>query len=93
MIYVYVIRSLLNGKRYVGISARLGSRLRAHAAKKTKGGQQLGEFELVFTETHSSYAEARILEKFLKSGQGRQWLDEQLGRATLGEQYRPRPAQ
>ena len=45
----------------------------------TKGGQQFGRFELIHREAFASYAEARVREKFLKSGQGRKWLDAQFG--------------
>ena len=38
MLHLYVIRSIRNGKRYVGISAPLGQRLLAHARRQTKGG-------------------------------------------------------
>ena len=84
IICVYVIRSLENGKRYVGIAANVGSRLREHARRATKGGQQLGRFELLHREAFESYAEARVREKFLKSGQGREWLDAKFG--SLAEQ-------
>ena len=82
MVIVYVIRSLSNGKRYVGISADLGPRLRAHARRSTKGGQQLGRFEFISTEEYANYAEARVREKFLKSGKGRAWLDCNFGRRS-----------
>ena len=90
MVYVYVLRSLEKGSRYVGITASLGPRLRTHARGTTKGGQQLGTFELIHREEFSSYQEARAREKFFKSGQGRAWLDlcfeTKRGRATLTPQ-------
>jgi putative endonuclease len=75
MVHVYVLRGLINRKRYVGITADTPSRLRAHASGVTKGGQQLGKFELVYSEVHPDYVTARKREIFLKSGQGRKWLD------------------
>ena len=81
MIHVYVLRSLENGKRYVGITANIRTRLRTHARGTTKGGQQLGKFKLIHREPFPNYAEARRREKYLKSGSGRQWLDTQFGRA------------
>jgi len=35
----------------------------------------LGDFFVLHTETFSDYKSAREREKFLKSGQGRKWLD------------------
>ena len=81
MIHVYVLRSLENGKRYVGITANIRARLRTHAQGPTRGGQQLGNFKLIHRERFSTYTEARAREKYLKSGSGRQWLDAQFGRA------------
>jgi len=78
-IIVYVLRNPSSGLRYPGITADLKRRLAEHANQETKGGQQLGgEFELVLREVFPSYAAARLREKFLKSGQGRRWLDEHL---------------
>jgi hypothetical protein len=35
----------------------------------------LDDFIVLYTEELSDYQKARIREKFLKSGQGRKWLD------------------
>ncbi|OGK09125.1 MAG: hypothetical protein A2Y63_05040 [Candidatus Riflebacteria bacterium RBG_13_59_9] len=78
-ITVYVLRSKLTGKRYVGITNDLPRRLREHQSKASKAGQLLGEFEVLRQEHFASHEAARSREKFLKSGQGRKWLDEQYG--------------
>jgi len=44
--------------------------------KATKGGQLLGDFIVLCTEEFPDYKTAREREEFLKSGQGRKWLDE-----------------
>ena len=77
-VFLYVIRSKVVSKRYVGVTSDLKRRLKEHASRRTKGGQVLGDFELVLVEEFQSYSEARVREKFLKSGQGRKWLDETL---------------
>ena len=74
MIKVYVLKSKA-GKRYVGITNDLSRRLREHGLKKTKSGQLLKDFFTLHIEEFSDYQKARIREKFLKSGQGRKWLD------------------
>ncbi len=81
---VYVLEGLRTGKRYVGIAGDLQSRLRDHRSRRTKGAQLLGDFQLIYSEVLETYAEARVREKFLKSGQGRAWL--------LKVQPRTRPA-
>jgi len=73
MIIVYV----LNGKdkRYVGITNNLTRRLSEHRSGHTKSSQIIGKFKLLHTETFCDYISARKREKFLKSGQGREFLN------------------
>jgi putative endonuclease len=73
-IKVYVLKSKA-GKRYVGITNDLSRRLRELGLKKTKSGQLMKDFFVLHTEEFPDYKKARIREKFLKSGQGRKWLD------------------
>jgi putative endonuclease len=73
-ITLYVLKGK-SGKRYIGITNNLSRRLKEHRSHKTKGGQLIDDFIVVYTETFPDYQTARIKEKFLKSGQGRKWLD------------------
>jgi putative endonuclease len=75
IVTVYVLKGE-SGKRYIGITNNLGRRLKEHRSGTTKGGQILGEFELLYKEQYLDYKEARIREKFLKSGIGRKYLDD-----------------
>ena len=74
MITVYVLKGE-TGKRYVGITNDLPRRLKEHRAKNSKGSQIIGHFFVLHAEHFSDYKTARSREKFLKSGQGRKWLD------------------
>ncbi|MCJ7752179.1 MAG: GIY-YIG nuclease family protein [Armatimonadetes bacterium] len=73
---VYVLKSHRSGRRYVGITGDLGRRLREHASGRSGGGRLSGGFALIHTEEYPDYETARVRERFLKSGQGRKWLDE-----------------
>jgi putative endonuclease len=75
MIFVYVIEGKAAGKRYVGITNNLLRRLGEHRGKESKAGQILGQFQLLHSERFPDYTTARAREKFLKSGQGREWLN------------------
>jgi putative endonuclease len=73
---VYVLRSKRSGKRYVGITNDLNPRLREHTSRNTKAGQLVADAEVIYTGQLPDHAAARARERFLKSGQGREWLDE-----------------
>jgi putative endonuclease len=73
---VYVLKGTTNGRRYVGITNDLPRRLREHACGSTRAGRIIGEFEVLHTEVFPDHPAARVRERFLKSGQGRKWLDE-----------------
>ena len=77
MSYVYVLKSLKNGKRYVG-STDLPpeERLRKHNYGSNRFTKSNGPFILVHRENYPSKTEARKRENFLKSGVGRKYLDE-----------------
>ena len=77
---VYVLRSKQTGKRYVGITKCLSRRLEEHRRGAALSSQILGEFVVLMTEPYLGYVEARERERFLKSGQGRAYLDERFGR-------------
>ena len=77
MAYVYVLKSLKNGKRYIGFTTKsLNERMHQHKSGSTKWTKHNGPFELVYQEEYVDEAEARKRERFLKSGQGRKLLDE-----------------
>lgn len=75
MILVYVIKSQKNKFRYVGITDNLERRLLEHNSGKNTSTSFYKPFGLIYTESHQDYKEARKREKFLKSGQGRKFLD------------------
>jgi len=75
VVTLYVLKAR-NGRRYVGITNDLHRRLREHRSKHSKGGQLLDKFFILHTEEFRDYSKARDRERFLKSGQGRKWLDE-----------------
>ena len=74
MVTLYVLKGE-TGKRYVGITNDLSRRLGEHRSGHSKAGQIIGKFNVIHTESFTDHKSARIKEKFLKSGQGRKWLD------------------
>ena len=72
MVIVYVLQG--TKRRYVGITNNLERRLREHSST-SHSGKLIGPHRVLYTEQVGSYTEAPIREKFLKSGQGRKWLN------------------
>ncbi len=74
--HVYVLRSVKNGKRYVGSTSKDAmERLAEHNAGVNRWTKSNRPFILLYVEDFSSRTEARKRENFLKTGQGREWLD------------------
>jgi len=76
MASVYVLKSLRNGKRYVGLTAEgVAKRLYEHNTGKNRWTRSNGPFQLVRVERYEDLVLARRRERFLKSGDGRAFLD------------------
>jgi putative endonuclease len=72
MFYVYFIKSLKNGKYYVGSTDRLPKdRLAEHNRGMNQWTKQNGPFELTYYEMYICKEDAKLREKFYKSGFGR----------------------
>jgi len=79
MFIVYVLRSLKNDKRYIGhTSKNVFIRLKEHNKGCNKWTRENGPFKIIYIEEYISKTEAIKREHFLKSGQGRKWLDENI---------------
>lgn len=84
--FVYIIRSLSTNKYYTGFTSDINRRLKQHNQRlcNTHFTKNLTDFELVFCQIVESRTEARKLEKFLKSGCGREFRDEVVKYTLLG---------
>ena len=79
MYYVYVIQSISYNTRYVGVAESVERRLREHNTGRSRYTKGRRPWHIIYTEEVNTLSEARKREIFLKSGQGRKWLDENLG--------------
>ncbi len=76
MYYTYALISLKNHKRYIGqTSKNVLERLREHNNGSNKWTRANHPFRIAYWEEFPSRTEAIKREHFLKSGQGRKWLD------------------
>ncbi len=75
MYYIYVLKSLTTGKRYIGQTADLEKRISRHNNKESTYTKSRGPWVLVYNEVVGTRSEAVNREHFLKSGKGREFLN------------------
>jgi putative endonuclease len=80
MFYVYVLKSLKNGRLYTGSTNDIERRFYEHNIGQTKYTSNTRPFELVYKESYNTKIEATKREKFLKTGKGRELLKSILDR-------------
>jgi len=74
MISVYVLKSQLDHRFYVGMSKDVSKRLKEHNSGKTKSTKGFRPWIQIHLEEYPDRITARKREKYLKSGYGKQWL-------------------
>lgn len=90
MVYVYVLRSLVENRLYVGMSEKPDQRLFEHNSGKTKSTKGYRPWERIHLEEFPDRVSARNREVYLKSGFGKNGLKKnivQLDRASAFPAY------
>ena len=76
--WVYILRNETTDKLYKGQTSDLEKRIERHNTHESGSMRytykQKGSWRLIFSEEYSTRSEAMKREKFLKSGQGREWI-------------------
>ena len=78
MWYVYILRSLKDNDKYVGMTNDLRKRFVLHNDRKVFSTQNRAPFELIYYEAHLDKYDAATREKFLKTGWGKNWIGKTL---------------
>jgi putative endonuclease len=74
--YIYILKSSTTGKRYTGSTQNLEARLKAHNDGLSPYTKGRGPWELIYSEEFPTRSDAMKREKFLKTGEGRDFLNE-----------------
>jgi putative endonuclease len=74
MIFVYAISSLNSNYIYVGMTQNIKERLKRHNDGRERTIKFYSPFELIYSENCKTRMEARIREKYWKSGIGKEKL-------------------
>ena len=74
MYYVYAISSISRNYIYVGLTDSVERRFSEHNSGRNTTTKPYLPFKLIFTEEFTTRIEARIAEKYYKSGVGKEKL-------------------
>ena len=72
---IYALISEVDGRIYVGFTKDLENRIKEHNKGKTRSTKGFRPWKLLYQETTYTRLEARIREKYLKSGIGKEFLN------------------
>jgi len=74
MFYVYALKSNNYNRIYIGSTKDLDKRIKEHNSGETKSTSFYRPWALFYSEKFNTRTEARVREKKLKSGSGREFL-------------------
>lgn len=74
MYYVYVLKSVEHGLKYIGMTRNLKRRFLSHNRGDSLFTKKYKPFILLYYEAAVGEKDARAREKYLKSGMGRKYL-------------------
>jgi len=74
MFYTYVLRSLKDGKMYIGFTQDLRKRIKEHQNGKAAATECRRPLEMIFYEAYQNKYDALRREKYLKSTKGKMTL-------------------
>lgn len=80
MFYVYVLKSLKNGRFYTGSTNDVEKRVEEHNRGKNIATKDTRPFKVCLIEEYNTRAEAYRRERFLKTGKGREIRDALIAR-------------
>jgi len=76
MFYIYVLKSLKKNKRYIGCTSKKPEvRLMEHNLGSNKWTRANKPLKLIYKEKYLNKTDSLKRERFLKTGQGRKFLD------------------
>jgi len=82
--YVYILYSLKDCKLYIGFTSNLKKRVYDHNAGLNTSTKSRRPLQLIYAESYCNEKDARIREKFYKSGRGHEILKKILSH-TFGQ--------
>ena len=91
--WVYILQNKVTGKIYKGQTSDLEKRIERHNSHEPGSSRytskQKGPWKMIYSEHYATRSEAMKRERFLKSGQGREWIKQNLLTGQLNSQSPP----
>ena len=79
--FVYILKSLSSGKHYTGQTSDLEKRIIAHNNGLSPYTRNRGPWKLIYSEQFETRGQAMKRENFLKSGKGREFINNLLSQS------------
>lgn len=89
MFYIYILQSLKDYKLYVGYTGNLKNRFIEHRKGRVLTTKTRRPLVLIYYEAYRVEKDARIREKFLKTGQGREFIKKNIIYSRVSAQGGP----
>ena len=86
--FVYILKSLVDGKKYTGYTADLSSRFEAHQKGRVPSTKSRRPLELIYFEGCLDQQDALKREKYLKTHYGKMYLGNRLKSYFTGQDER-----
>ncbi|MGC9611150.1 MAG: GIY-YIG nuclease family protein [Minisyncoccia bacterium] len=80
MVYTYILKSKKDGNLYTGSTNDLRKRFKQHNENKITSTKGRGPFTIIYYEACMNDHDARVREKYLKTGMGKRYLRNRLKR-------------
>lgn len=72
---IYILKSLVNNRFYIGSTSNISRRLTEHSQGKSKYTKTIKPFELVLRQEFPSLRQARRAEKWLKAQKSKKFIE------------------
>ena len=76
--YVYVLKSMIDGKFYTGFTSDLEERIKAHNSGKVLSTKRRIPFEIIYYEFSININDAIHREKYLKTTYGKRFIKQRV---------------
>jgi len=89
MFYVYILQSIKDNKLYIGYSSNLKQRIDEHSRGIVTSTKNRRPMVLIYYEAYRAEKDARVREIFLKTGQGRKFINKNIVCSRVSAQGGP----